>query len=263
MSSRCELEFIFGLNTPAVDGSALEGSCRRHGFRGECVEAFSQSLEASVNHGRCLDVLLGKMRSSCGMFIDCDIAFLMKDWDVKMRSELKGGVAVIGPEYDGKKYKQFPNVIACMFLTDALKKSGVGFVPDIVEPFGPLRPLLRYLPLFGSRLQKDRLRRIRVGSHNRDLFGRECGDEIVLDVGWELPVKLKRNGYGGCALPLVRADDPGARFTASGIRGEEHFLGDEPVFAHVGRSSTRDFEKDPIVIAWRAAVEAWLSRSGL
>ena len=40
-----------------------------------------ESIAISLGHGRTLDAVLKKMSHKYGMFVDCDCAFLEKEWD--------------------------------------------------------------------------------------------------------------------------------------------------------------------------------------
>lgn len=184
-----------------------------------------------ISHGKALNALLKQMDSEYGMFIDCDIAMLAKDWDVKMKDRIKDKTVIIGSEYDGdKKYKNFPNATFCMFKTNILKDLQMSFAPK------------------GS---------IVIDSHNADVFSRNIGDSIILDVGWELPYKLKKNGYDGFTMPVRSRKDSRSLFVGE-LRAVEFQLNGEVIATHVGRSFSRDFMTNQIVIDWRKKVEEWV-----
>ena len=93
------------------------------------------------------------------------------------------------------------------------------------------------------------------------LFNESPGAVIHLDTAWELPYKLKSAGYDGEALPMVspRLDKEKIVFMTEDMRGEEHHLDGIPIFTHIGRSSSRSFLNDPVVIKWRQRVAKWFN----
>ena len=62
------------------------------------------------------------------MVIDADCALLQKNWDTKLISLLNADNVIVGTEYDGKKYKNFPNVVFCMFITKIIQELKIDFV---------------------------------------------------------------------------------------------------------------------------------------
>jgi len=45
------------------------------------------------------------------------------------------------------------------------------------------------------------------------------------------------------------------------MRGEEYQLNGEPLYTHIGRSSSRDFDTNPIVKKWVATVKDWINNA--
>ena len=180
------------------------------------------------------------MSCEYGMFVDCDCAFLEKDWDKTFLGFITDRIVIVGSEYDGAKYMNFPNLVGCLFKTDILKKVGVSMQPNS-------KPIV-------------------INESTKRIYGRDTGDVIKADAGWELCYKLKTNNYDGVILQLVRThnkkgavdDDNASRFIQKGMRGEEYQLNGIPIFTHVGRSSSRNFMTDDIVIRWRNRVSEWL-----
>jgi len=230
------IEFILGINKKSVNVELL----KRNDVATKMIKCFSNGI-TSLEHGKCLDSIFGNMDSKYGMFVDCDVAFLYKGWDVLFESMINENTVIIGPEYDGNKYMNFPNIVGCFFLTDVLKELKISLKPD---------------------------KTIKIDKHNALIYNRKIGDEIFLDVGWELCYKLRKSGYSGIALPLARTMNSSGsvvtsvspKFIQSDMRGEEYQLNGNPILTHVGRSSTRDFNTDPIVIRWRSEVEKWLAK---
>jgi hypothetical protein len=230
------IEFLLGINKPTVNKEFLT----RNGgeFKIKIIDALS-SHHGSLGHGFCLDKILEHMDSKYGMFVDCDVAFLEKDWDEILKEHLKNNVVVVGADTDPKHnhYKNFPFTIMVMFLTDVLKEQEISLMPKHTH--------------------------IVIDGENCRLFNEKQGATIHLDTAWQLPYKLKSAGYDGKALPMVspRLDKEKIIFMTEEMRGEEHHLEGVPIFTHVGRSSSRDFFKDPIVIRWRQRVIEWFTNN--
>ena len=228
-SSPSLFEYILGINKYSVNGDLLKTFSPNI----QTVNAFDSDF-GSISHGKCLDVIFEKMNSRYGMIVDCDVAFLQKGWDDIFKSLLVGKTVIVGSEYDGNKYMNFPNVVGCFFLTKVLKKLKVSFAPRI-----------------GEMLEID--------ASNSDIYNRRVGEKILLDVGWEMCYKLKTNNYKGVTLPLVnRFKEPMCKFIINGMKGVEYQLNGVPIFTHAGRSSSRDFFSDETIIKWRNRVMEWM-----
>jgi hypothetical protein len=212
-------------------------------FNIEVVQAFSSDI-GSLGHGKCLDVMLKHMSLEYGMVVDCDVAFLEKNWDIMMIDEIRDDNVIIGAgtEKHGDKYYNFPFSIMALFKTDVLKEVEVSFMPAVENGT---------LPLIWITLSEE----------DAHIFGRNVGDKIKLDTAWQLPWKLKSNGYTGTTLPLLspRNGDEDVQFLAPDLRGDEHHMHGTPLFTHKGRSQDRSFNHDVNVVNWKNRVKQWLS----
>ena len=225
------IKLIFGINRDCVNVDFLIDSNKD--FEIDVVYSIENAdvIPSSECHGRTLDVILDNINAEYGMFVDCDCAFLEKNWDGKMLSCIKDNIVIIGSEYDGQKYMGFPNIVCCLFKTKVLKDLQVSLYPK------------------GT---------IIIDNNNDYIYNRDVGDSIRLDVGWELCYKLKTSGYNGIAMPLYRSKHMEAKFMHGEMRGEEHQLNGIPIVTHVGRSSSRCFMKDSVIIEWKTQVNRWL-----
>lgn len=233
-----EIQFILGINRKNVDVASM--LVPNIDFKIETINALDEVnlIPSSECHGRTLDAILRHMNSEYGMFVDCDCAFLEKGWDNILLDLLIDKTVIIGPEYDGQKYMNFPNIVGCLFKTQILKDLEVSLVPADF---------------------------IRIDENNSFIYNRPIGDRIMLDVGWQLCYKLKTNNYEGIALPLVRTQNKDGsvkskyspKFVKDKMRGEEHQLNGIPILTHIGRSSVRDFS-DPIIVEWCNRVKEWI-----
>lgn len=202
----------------------------------------------SLGHGKALDRLFGAMRSPVGMLVDCDVALVMRGWDEVLYARLDERCPIVGsaypPEEPGTslrpKYLGFPNALACMFDVAVLRRAGVGFLPN------------------GYAVLDER---------SAALYGRRAGEQLSLDVGHELPLKLRGLGYAGVALGMVWPDDAEARVLQDHEAlwrlprlhlPQEFQLAGEPVFVHLGKSESRPFGKDPVAKRWEADVRDYL-----
>jgi hypothetical protein len=189
-------------------------------------------------HAHNLNAGIKELEAEYGMIIDADCALLQKNWDTKLISLLNADNVIVGAEYDGKKYKNFPNSIFCMFKTKTIQKLGIDFAQAPTDKHT-------------------------VTDEEEEIYGRQKGEEILLDVGWQLPVKIKGAGYKGVTMPLVNAQGRKSRegiapiFMKEDMRGEEYQINNVPLVTHVGRSSTRPFSH-PIPQLWKRRVEEWI-----
>ena len=235
ISDQKRVEFILAINDQSVNVNEILSV--KTDSEIVVLNAINNYPASSIGHGICLDMILDYMSEKYGIIVDADVAFLSKNWDENLLSFINGKCVIIGSGYNGEKYLNFPNAIGCLFDVDILKSCNVSFLPA-------------------------KTRRLTIDNKNAQIFGRNPGDIIDLDVGWELPVKLKGAGYTGISLPLITLKDSRSKFMSeSGMRGEEHQINGVPVFTHVGRSLSRNFHKDPVVIMWRNKVEEWILKN--
>lgn len=234
VSNDYEIEYILGVNPKVTNMNFflnLETKFKKHIYNVTTSDEIS-----STNHGSILDHIFNKMDSKYGMVVDCDVAFLMKDWDKKLISELNEETVIIGTEYELKanKFMGNPNAIMSLFLVDKLKKTGLSWKPE--------------------------MQHLKITEQNKDVYKRKVGEKIFLDTSSEIPSRLYKNSLRGVALPLLslRNNDKGVVFMKDDMRGEEHHYKNIPILTHVGRGSTRDFFNDPIVVKWKKRVEEWL-----
>jgi len=235
VSDKERIQVILGQSKPGVDVGYIVDN--NSDFDMKVIQSFSDNV-GSLGHGKCINALLEHMTSEYGMIVDCDVAFLEKDWDTKLINELKDNNVVIGAgtSRNHHHYYNFPFTIMILFKTEPIKKADISFMPKLTD--------------------------LILTEENAELFGRNVGDKIHLDTAWELPYKLKSAGYGGIALELITPRDRDSlgklKFMTMEMRGEEQQLRGTPFFTHVGRSQTRPYD-GPIVKLWRRRVLEWIS----
>jgi hypothetical protein len=219
-------QFLLGINHD-VNSQEIRNIVDNHKIDAVIIDANPGNSYGSSNHGLALDILFSHVTAEYCIMADVDIAFVCKNWFEKFLACLNDKCVIVGTEYDGPKYFDFPNVICAMFKTAVVKEAGVLFKPE------------------GHYLTID--------EHNASIYSRTPGDVILLDTGSELPRKLKTAGYMGNALKLHRTSSDKA-IVVKGIRGEEYHLNNCPILTHIGRSYTRQFGKHEDAIAWEKAV---------
>ena len=238
------IQYVLGLI--GADRDAVERAVERHDAI--IVDAQVDGGYGSQNHGECLDKIFSCMTSRYGILMDCDIAFLHIGWDDEMLSRITrsdegdGRSIIIGAEYDGEKYRGFPNVICAMMDVWEIKGLGVSFKPEGRKTLTGDELTTYGYPIEGGPVS------------------------ILLDTGSELPRKVKAAGMRGIPLPILRAGSPGARFMKDPMRGEEYQLVGcypVPVFTHLGRSYTREFGVDPHAILWEQRVREYINANSV
>lgn len=237
VSSGNDIEYILGVSHRYVDKNYLDNIQTRYPLK--IIEMLNGFKNRNRGHALALDELFKHFDSEYGMFIDCDVAMLSRDWDIKMQKHFINNIVIVGGEYfTGKgKYRNFPTATFCMFKTDILKKIGISFMPL-------------------SFTHKDK---IVIDAEQAGAFGLNQGDAIVIDTGWELPFKIKKNGYEGHAMSALIFKDDASKF-AKDFGGYEYQMDGEVIATHIGRSSKNNFMTHPLAVKWWQGVEWWLNK---
>ena len=227
-----KFKLLIGIKNNCLDGSVIS-SIKNRVKSVNFINVDCGLSASSRGHGFMLDKLCENLDCKYTCFLDCDTALLHPNWFNLLSQELSGSTICIGAEYDGEKYYNFPNAVFCLLKTNEFKSLGISFAPG------------------GNHI---------VTEKDSYIFGRNKGDEILLDVGWQFPYKALQAGYKGICLPLISPRLPKAikylKFMEPDMRGEEHQYKSTPIVTHVGRSSSRNFD-DPIVKRWRDRVLEW------
>jgi hypothetical protein len=264
LASRPEiLRFVVAVNNGA-DRKVFEALSKR--FAVEIVEparppgsdenarAISGKLGVrSYMHGMVLNALATSFRSEIAVIADCDIAIVRKGWDEAMHSKLNDDVVMVGSGYPREnpvqniapKYRNFPNVTFCMLRTEPLRALKINFLPA------------------GT---------VRIDAELAKSLGRKKGEAVYLDVGAELPVKLRRAGFRGICMPLVWPDE----YTAKVLKPRQNWntifrvwwphefhLDSIVTCVHLGKSELRGFGQDPVAISWEEDVCRYLKSAGV
>ena len=192
----------------------------------------------SDTHGYSIDYMLGLVANELCMVVDCDVAFLARDWD-RLLTDLiaKESVAIVGTEYDSRfpiHYMSFPNAIGCLMKMSIIRRLQISFGANGRGPLDAAGAAAFCLPV---------------------------GTDVIFDVGYQLPLKIKGAGYEGVPLQLVEPGSPKAQFMTPEMRGSEYHYRGTPLMTHLGRSYTRRPGVDPDAIRWERAVEQRLDRA--
>ena len=244
ISNSNNIEFLLGINNKNVDVNFLENIFIKNNYSYKIIKynLINNTIKpSSLNHGLCLNEIFKHMDKEFGCFIDCDVVLLEKDWDTKLLNMFNEKIAIIGSEYDGKKYVNFPNAIFCIFKTEIIKKCNINF-----------------LPFTEDNKDYTHQKKNKIIQNNKIFFQT---DDLILDVGWELPVKLKKNNYEAISMKLVsprlKNTHNYLKFMLMDMNGESYQIDNIPFCSHIGRSSSRDFDCD-IVKKWRNRTFEWL-----
>jgi hypothetical protein len=187
---------------------------------------------SSFRHGTVLNQLIYKMSSEYGMFLDQDVAFLAKNWDVDLISELqKDNVQAIGVEHSNKlKYMDFPCIVMSMFRTKLIQDLDIDFRP-------PGMTSTQYV--------------VQTKEEAR-CWRKKIGETTILDTGCNFPLKVIGAGYKGIVLPYKGAG-------ALGVGQENHYNG-KPMTSHKKASSFLN-DKTPVdPKIWMPLVDKFIAK---
>lgn len=262
-----EIEFLIGLNSENIDTSILtsmKSECydiklidviELNKVRVGSVPNVSAYTQNSLNHGEVLDILFSEFDATYGMWVDADMAFLLKDWDVKLKSELNEKCVIVGMDYpkNRNRYMNFPTIMGCMFFTDVFREHSITF----------------------STKHSGGIRELPVTEEEAVIYHVPVGSKINLDTGEMLPF-IQKYGYKGKCLNSVHLfQEDGERFfldkdidnarKISRVKGGngkvcEAQLNGEVFFTHLSESRYRKYNEDPLSVVWLAKVKDWLKK---
>lgn len=226
--------YILGINNDGVDAKRL-------GKLGEVVDARSGLGYSSKSHGITLDKTFEHVTSEYALILDCDVAFLLKDWDFDFLHLMGTGVDIMGTVYPEDyekvgahpKYAKWPNAICCMVNVEKFRELDVSFCP-------------------GSPVKLDET--------NAHLYGLKPGKTVTRDTGYQLSSKFRAVGSTAVPFPIYRKADPESQFL-QGCRGDEYHFTGRPIVSHMGRSSLRIFGAHPIAVTWEKRVRDWIAEN--
>jgi len=241
ISRNFEYEYLIGINSREVDYPYLceQAKSRNLSEKIKFIIEYNDEGSVSKGHGKCLDNIFRRMTATHGVFFDVDVGLLAMGWDKLMLAKLDNKNIIVGSAYHQKdgKIVNFPNVITCMFDIPIFRELQIKFTPS--------------------------LEKIKCDSKQAQYYGVYPGTQVFLDTGCQIAETIRKNGYEGIPMPIValRYPDthPYMKFISIGARGEEYQLDGIPISTHVGRSSSRNFDHDPIIVEWRKRVERWLN----
>lgn len=211
-----------------------------------------QIVARSYMHGVVLNALAAGLRSEIAVISDCDIAIVRKGWDEAMYSKLDGDVVIVGSGYAREseaqniapKYRNFPNVTFCMLRTEPLRTLKIDFLP------------------VGT---------VQIDAELAKRLGRKKGENIYLDVGAQLPVKLRGAGFRGLVMPLVWPDEYPAKVLkarqtwpqmARLFFPHEFHLDNVVTCVHLGKSELRQLGQDVVAVSWEEDVRRYIKAEG-
>lgn len=190
----------------------------------------------SLGHAIVLETLLSMMTAPYGAFVDCDIGFLEHGWDLIMIGELNKGkkTEAFGLQYTNtRKYQGFPNLIVCAFRPPYVQNLNIDFKP-LLDP-----PSSEYV--VKTELEAK-------------AWDSQIGETVILDCGFQFPLKMVESGATGKIIPYVGTGILGI--------GQEHHYNGAPFLTHLKGSSVKD-RNDSGANLWMTAIRAYLKRIGL
>jgi hypothetical protein len=175
----------------------------------------TNTAPGGVGHALTIHSILDKMsNSSTGLFLDVDTAFLTRCWDVVFINEIKDDCVAFGTSHQkNEKFLSFPNIVACSFDIEKIKNLKIDF-----SPFSG-NPEFRY--------------KISTSLESK-AWGKAIGQNVVLDTGYQFPLKVIEAGYKGKVIPCQKN-------SALGVGQEFHYNG-APFISHMKGSSGCDKE---------------------
>ena len=239
------INFLIGINSDNVDINYLQNLKNIY----EDIKIIKNNCNvyksgSSSNHGESINFIINNFSGKFGMIIDADVAFLSKNWDLTLTSFINNEVIIIGSEYglDDFKYMGNPNIITCLFDTKIIKSLDINFLPKF----------------------RNNIKKFKVDNNTQDIYKRKVGEQIILDTGFEIPLKLYQSKYNGKAINLlshrIKSTKSKIKFLKEDVRGEEFQIHGTPIFTHLGRATTRDFDTNEECKKWRNCVNKWLKQ---
>lgn len=187
---------------------------------------------SSFRHGTVLNKLIHLMNSEYGMFLDQDVAFLLKNWNEIFINELqKDKIQAIGVEHSNKlKYLNFPCIVMSMFRNKLIQDLNIDFRP-------PKTASSHYI----------------VQTKNEaHCWHKKIGEDTILDTGCNFPLKVVGAGYQGIVLPYKGAG-------ALGV-GQENWYSGKPCCNHKKASSFLNDRTPVDPITWMSSVNNYLEK---
>jgi len=228
-SGNHDLKFFLGINNyPQFDMSRFE-KYKQH-VEIEPVIIPSDTCNGSEGHAIVLNTLFSKATQEHCMTVDCDIAFLTRNWDQKLLDMLKGNVVIAGTSYNitgnFAKYLDFPSVLGTMYCTKIWQDLKIDFA-TIGGPYT--------IP----------------NNEEANWYKRPIGSVIWRDTGYQIPILAKKNGYDGAILTYKQLP------TQLGV-GQEHWHENAPFLTHLKGSSERP-AGDNTANQWMGRVRSFVS----
>lgn len=229
-------QYLLGVNHVSVDIKKLQSLSNIANVT--VVDAISGLPNGSKSHAITIDKLVNYVSSDKFMICDADIAFLLHDWDELFLEIMnKHSYSAIGTEYEraegNQKYLDFPNLICVMLDSHTYKQAKISCLPS--DPIVLDEQTAKFMCL-------------------------QAGEKLVRDTGWELSYKFRKFGHKGYAMKCLTREHDESIFLKYPykIRGNEFQIDNKPVVTHCGRSSSRDFFTNEIIIEWRKRVDEFL-----
>lgn len=114
------------------DGKQLKQllNMRRDGLFDEIIMR-KQSAKGNIGHGEALNVLVKRVKTKYGVFLESDVMPLCKNWDQMMIDRINGKIKIVGSHMPPNPLRptDFPNVFFSMFDAKVFKLLGIDMMP--------------------------------------------------------------------------------------------------------------------------------------
>ncbi len=245
-SNETDIEIIISINHRNVDINFLNNIKTSIPIKIFTNYSFFGNKD-SFQHGKNIDYLISKFDSKFGAIMDSDVVLLKNNWDKILLDKLNKDVVIIGTPYKQFHYLKFPNAIFCIFKTDIIKNLKIKFKPT-------KRHLYNFIPFIPSKVSIRK-----VSLKNKKFFSNKVNEKILFDVGYQLPLKIKKNNLDGISFDFIDSTSNKAKLKT--LKGEEYHFEDEIILSHLGRSTKRDFLTDKYCINWKELTSNWLKKN--
>ena len=176
--------------------------------------------------------------------MDCDTCILIKNWDKILINELTLNTIIIGTPYEEVHYLKFPNAIFCIFKTQIIKKLKISFKPK--KSF-----FSKILPIIPAKVKIEK-----INFKNKKYYSDKINNKIYLDVGFELPLKIKKNLFDGKSFSFIHPNNKNSKLNNK--KGEEYHYKNNLILTHLGRSTQRNYFTNEYSITWRKNLNKWI-----
>ncbi len=157
------------------------------------VEEFS-----SLAHGVTMNMIVENMTEKYGLLADVDMVITYKDWDEIFTNLIDNKVIIVGAasELQSKsKYDNFPTTYWALFDVEKFKSMNLDLRP--LEQRTDINVYPQSRPINEELVEKVKFLGVENAEQLASFMGKNPGDIIKFDTGFEVPIKIRLAGYDG------------------------------------------------------------------